>query len=315
LLANARYGTVRIVGVGRFRSDGARDAYLRVYDRAMAAWPTAPAAAHVESRFGVTYVQSLASRKGSAIVLLHAIAVSSPMWFRAVGALAEAHPVHAIDTITDAGRSAQRAPIDDGADMAAWLDDVLSALALDGIHLVGISYGGWLALNQAQRAPGRLASVAVIDPPSAIGAAQVRPMLAMVPDAARAKFAKSDVALRRLLARMNNGAEPPQPVLDLAIAGLRSFKSNAPRPKKLDDDELHSVRTPTLVLLCEHSPINHPRRAAERARRLIPDVDVEVVAGAGHMLPVEQSREFTSRLLAFIDRVDGVEHPVSEVPR
>lgn len=32
------------------------------------------------------------------------------------------------------------------------------------MHLVGSSYGGWLALNQAHRSPDRLASVTLLDP-------------------------------------------------------------------------------------------------------------------------------------------------------
>ena len=31
-------------------------------------------------------------------------------------------------------------------------------------HLVGFSYGGWIAMNQAIRAPGRVASVTLLDP-------------------------------------------------------------------------------------------------------------------------------------------------------
>ncbi|WP_406389757.1 alpha/beta fold hydrolase [Streptomyces sp. NBC_00887] len=46
----------------------------------------------------------------------------------------------------------------------AWLDETLAALGLDRVHLVGASYGGWLALNQAHRRPDRLASVTLLDP-------------------------------------------------------------------------------------------------------------------------------------------------------
>jgi pimeloyl-ACP methyl ester carboxylesterase len=296
----ARMCHVDPVGVGHFRNDDARDAYLATYDRALAAWPAAPTTSHVETAVGTTCVHSLGPRSGSPIVLLHAIAVASPMWFRAVGALSERHPVYALDTITDAGRSAQREAIDDAAGMAGWLEDVLAELELDRVHLVGLSYGGWLALNQAQHAPDRLTSVTVIDPPGAIGSAQVKPMLGMVPDALRAKFGKSDVALRRLIARLNNGTPPPEPVLELAMSGLRAYKSRAPRPKRISDDDLRSISTPTFLMLCDASPVNHARRAEQRATECMPQVTVTVVEG-GHMLPVEHSADFTSRVLEFVD--------------
>jgi pimeloyl-ACP methyl ester carboxylesterase len=31
-------------------------------------------------------------------------------------------------------------------------------------HLIGLSYGGWVAMNQAIRAPGRVASITLLDP-------------------------------------------------------------------------------------------------------------------------------------------------------
>jgi pimeloyl-ACP methyl ester carboxylesterase len=215
--------------------------------------------------------------------------------------------VYALDTITDAGRSVQKTPVVDAADIANWLDDVLAGLALGAVHLVGLSYGGWLALNQARHSADRLSSVTAVDPPGVFGAARIGPMLAMVPDALRAKFAKSDAALQRLLARLNNGVAPPEPVRDLAIAGLRSFTPEQPRPKRFTEADLRAIATPTLLLLCGASPVTRAPRAAERARRLIPNVDVEVVADAGHMLPVEHTTDFTNRLLAFVDALDQLE--------
>ncbi len=300
--------------LGHFRSPEARETYLAAYERALAAWPTRPDAHDVETRFGLTHVQALGTSSGAPIVLLPAVAVSSPLWFRAVGALAARRPVYALDTITDAGRSRQTTPIGNGAEMSVWLDEVLGGLGVERAHLVGLSYGGWLALNQAQRSPGRLASVTAIDPPGAFGAAQVRPMLSMVPDAFRAKFRKSDAALYRLLASLNNGTPPPQPVLDLAVAGLRTFRLKQPAPRRFGATSLRSIRTPVLLLFCGASPVTHAARAADRARHLLPDVEVDVVAGAGHMLPVEDPEFFTTRLLGFIDRIEAPDRDAGTRP-
>ena len=83
---------------------------------------------------------------------------------RECGPLGESHPVYAVDTIGDVGRSQQTEPVRDGAAMSEWLDAVLDGLRADRVHLVGLSYGGWIALNQACRSSDRLASVTVVDP-------------------------------------------------------------------------------------------------------------------------------------------------------
>jgi pimeloyl-ACP methyl ester carboxylesterase len=289
--------------LSRFKSDAARREYIEAYDRALAAWPVPPAQLDVPTRYGTTHVHSGGATAGAPIVLLHAVAVSSPLWFANVGALGERHPVYAVDTVTDAGRSRQTAPVGDGADLSAWLDETLAALGLEGVHLVGLSYGAWLALNQARRSPDRVASVSAVDPPGAIGRMKVN--LGFVPDAALAKFANSDAALHRLLKRLNNGKSPSQPIVDLAFAGLRTFVLKQPFPKRMSDDELRSVVIPTLLMIGEQSPVTNAVRASERARGLMPNVEVEIVPDAGHMIPVESPQLFNERVLRFIDAPKG----------
>jgi pimeloyl-ACP methyl ester carboxylesterase len=294
--------------LGRFRDDVARRRFLTAYDNALAAWPTQPSQFDVETRCGTTHVLATGPESGTPIVLLHAVAVSSPSWFANVAALSADRPVYAIDTIGDAGRSAQTSRIRDGDDLSLWLDDVLAALDLDRAHLVGLSYGGWLALNQARRLPGRLASVTSVDPPGALGRASGAFVIKILPDSLLAKFAKSDKALYRLLRLLNNGTLPAQPLLELSVAGLRTFRARLPYPKRMSDDVLRTLDTPTLLLFCERSPVNHAQRALERSRQLIANVETEVIPDVGHMLPVEMPEVFTTRVLRFIHNIDTRHH-------
>jgi pimeloyl-ACP methyl ester carboxylesterase len=289
--------------LGRFRSEAARRRFLAAYDAALAYWPTPPDKRDVETTFGTTHVLTSGEAAGTPIVLLHAIAVSSPAWYADIAALSASHVVYAVDTITDPGRSVQTAPVRNGDDYAAWLTEVLAALHLDRVHLVGLSYGGWLALNQAVRSPNSIASITAVDPVAALGRPKMPFMIGMVPDSLLA-LAKSEKAIHRLLGRMNNGAVPTQPLLDLSIAGLRTFVAKQPFPKRMSDEELRRIPMPTLLLLCECSPVNDARRAADRARRCISEVEVEVVPNSGHMMPIEHPDQFTKRVLSFVDRID-----------
>ena len=97
-------------------------------------------------------------------MLLPGRAGSSIMWEPNLSAFAAEHPVWTVDLIGEPGRSEQTAPIRDSADQAAWLDEVLRSLDLQNVHLVGYSFGGWLAANLAIRVPDRLTSLSLIDP-------------------------------------------------------------------------------------------------------------------------------------------------------
>jgi pimeloyl-ACP methyl ester carboxylesterase len=133
----------------------------------------------------------------------------------------------------------------------------------------------------------------------------------MIPDGILAKFAKSEKALHRLLRRLNNGVLPAQPLLDLSVLGLRTFRAKQPFPKRMSDEQLRGIGTQALLLFGERSPVNHARRAADRSRRCIPNAESEVVPDAGHMLPVEQPELFTRRVLSFIDDIDANSPPLA----
>ncbi len=301
-------GASKTHNIGRFRDLAAQERFDAAYDRAIGAWPSPPSPREVGTPFGVTNILSCGASDGVPIVLLPAIAVSAASWFANAGALGAHHPVFAVDTIGDVGRSTQTEPLRDAAAMSRWLDSVIAALGVDRVHLVGLSYGGWIALNQACRSSDHLASVAAVDPPGAIVRTRARLMFEFLPDAMLAKFAKSEPALHRLLRRLNNGVLPDQPLLDLSVCGLRTFVGKLPRPRRLSDDELAAIAIPTYFLIGDRSPLTDAEHAVDRADYLIDGVDTEIIPDAGHMLPVENPAVFNERVLRFIDHNDPTPH-------
>ncbi len=121
-------------------------------------------------------------------------------------------------------------------------------------------------------------------------------------------LAKSEKAIHRLIRRLNNGTMPDQVVLELSVAGLRTFIAKQPAPKRMTDVDLRTLTTQALLIFCDNSPVNHAQRAAERSRRCVPGAETLVVPDAGHMLPIERPELFTETVLAFIDRVDAHPH-------
>lgn len=68
----------------------------------------------------------------------------------------------AVDLLGEAGLSVQDEPITGADDEAQWLDEALAGLWLDDVHLLGVSIGGWTAVNYGARRPGRAASLALL---------------------------------------------------------------------------------------------------------------------------------------------------------
>lgn len=285
--------------VGRFVDEAARERFLEAYDEAMRLWPVPWRGLEAATSYGTVYVHRCGQASGEPVVLLHGHGSNASAWYSQVEALGERHPVFALDTLDDPGRSVQRVPAVDSKDNARWLDEALASLELEKVHLVGHSYGGWLALNQAIHAPGRLASVTLLDP----GGLQKVPVGFLVNIVAGAFAIHAPRRFHPRLARLlaNWSLVAPPELMKPTLLAARTFKPGGrPPARPFTDEELRSVDLPLLVLLAERSTLLDPPSAERRLRSLVPSARVETVPGAGHGLPMEEPRLVNQRILDFL---------------
>ncbi|TDE42840.1 alpha/beta hydrolase [Nonomuraea mesophila] len=275
-----------------FVDDEARERFFSLYDQAMAAWPR-HTRHEVATSFGPTAVHRAHGGTGPPLVLLHGGNATSASWAPIMPMLTAYGTVLAVDTLGDAGASVQKRPVTDARERAQWLDEVLAELDCDRAHLIGLSYGGWMALNQAVHRPRRVASVTALEPARAL----VPVRAAFVLRALVVLLTGSRAAAGRYLAWCRAGRVPPPPMRDLLVSALLDHRQRAvTAPQALTDDQLRAITVPTLVVLGGRSPVHDVRRAAERARRLLPGHRTEIVPDAGHGLPAD-APEAVGRLI------------------
>jgi pimeloyl-ACP methyl ester carboxylesterase len=180
------------------------------------------------------------------------------------------------------------------ASCAAWLDELLGKLSDRPAHLVGFSYGGWVAMNQAIRAPSRVASITLLDPAGLTkldarfyrwltisGLASMTPM-----------------PLRRRLARWLDNPTMLQPeLMTLMWAGIRGYRMEPKFPGVLADDELRAIEVPALLITGARSAMLTPAEARARGS-LMPHAQVAIVPGShGGFNRID---ELNDRIVAFI---------------
>ncbi|MEV4316667.1 alpha/beta fold hydrolase [Actinocrispum sp. NPDC049592] len=257
--------------ISRFASEQARQRYEQVYD-SLLDWPLPYEDLTVETSFGPTYVRR--SGSGKPLVLLHGFAVTSLMWQRHVAELGRDHEVFAVDSIGEAGRTVQTAPIEDAQALADWLDQVLAGLGLDNAHLVGLSRGGWLALNQAIRMPWRLSRITALDP---AGLAPARIRAALYIHVGLLVMLLPGFVRRRIKPGSTFGAIADPMVRRIVFAQL-GFLTKAFMVGQISDEQLRSISVPTRIVLGGRSPIHNAVKVRERLRRL--GLDAEIVDAA-----------------------------------
>ncbi|MEU8546276.1 alpha/beta fold hydrolase [Streptomyces roseoverticillatus] len=292
--------------VGRFVSDAWRARYFAACDAVYALGAPASWEEDVETSFGTTHVyrydpEDPAARERTPLVLIHGAGSCSAMWYPNTPALSAERPVYAIDTPGDPGRSVQRAPIHEPERAAQWLDETLAGLGLHHVHLLGSSYGGWLVLNQAYRAPERLASVTLLDP-GGLEKVGLR-FFVWIFASLFATFAPK--ALRPRLASWLEQPVLVVPELRTMIrTGVRAYRIRRPVPQPLTDAELGAIRTPLYLVLGRRSLLVHPDRQVERVPRLIPGARAEIISRTGHGPQIDHAELTNRKMLDFMNAAD-----------
>ena len=194
-----------------------------------------------------------------------------------------------------------------GTDMPEWLDtmhdlayfylDFLKKLELRGVHLVGLSLGGWLAAELAVRDTSRLASLTLV------GSAGIYVKDVPQIDA----FLRSDEQRIRDFFYDQKLAEA---VIAKALApeledvNLKNRLVTAKlvwQPRGYDphlSKWLHRIDVPTLLLWGDTDRL-YPAPYAEAFRRLIPGSRAVVFPECGHMPNVEKPDEFVAEIVRF----------------
>ncbi len=280
---------------GSWVSDAAREKFMVAYERAFALWPQPVEEFDVETATATTRVHAYRPHPGGdPVVLLTGAGGNAAVWFPHVAALAGDGPVYGIDMPGDANPSVPRAPMTPPASCAAWLDELLGKLSDRPAHLVGFSYGGWVAMNQAICAPGRVASITLLDPAgltkldarfwwwlTVSGLASMTPM-----------------PVRRRLARwLDNPVMLDQELMTLMWAAIRGYRAEPKFPGVLTDDELRAIDVPVLLIAGARSAMLTPAQVRARGS-LMPSAEVAIVPGShGGFNRID---ELNDRIAAFI---------------
>ena len=288
--------------VGRFRSDEARDRILGLYDRAVEElWPVPSEELDVVTSYGTTRVRRSGPDTAYPLVLVHGHSGTSVGWCTLVGPLADRHSVLSVDVIGALGRSVQTRPIERREDLAVWFREVIDGLSVERAHLIGFSEGGFVAFHAALGNADRLATVVAIDSGGTVERIKVRFLASMVWAIISVAF-RGQRALKEFGQRLTPGVELPELQWDLMTTGAKGFRPGLPTPKKVSDDHLRRMTTPTLLYMAGRSEVYDAHKAAVRARALMPAVEIVIVEDAQHGLPLTHPERTWGDVLAFVDR-------------
>jgi pimeloyl-ACP methyl ester carboxylesterase len=153
--------------------------------------------------------------------------------------------------------------------------------------------GGYYAVNQAIRAPGRIASVTFFDWIMVTTTYRVKVMLGIL----LLLLGRSKWLWRRTLRWWSgNVVEPLE--LEIAMAGISTYRAKLPPVPRLSEDQIRSIRLPVLAIFASRSILHDGALATECARNWLRYGEAELWPESGHY--IADPDRFNQRVLDFV---------------
>lgn len=290
--------------VGHFRSAEAKDQFVAAYDTAMSDLPPPDDTLDLRTDFGVVRAYHFEGADPSAppLVLLPGRSSASPVWADNLPSLLQVRSVYTIDLLGEPGLSVQDRPIDSDADQARWLGQALDQLPHDRVHLLGVSIGGWTAMNLAIHDPDGLASITVLDPVFVFADLSPEAIVRSIPASVH-WFPRS---WRDDFASWTAGGAPVDdvPVAEMIEAGQSAYALTLPAPSRTPPERLADLDLPVLAIMAGQSGMHDAQEAARTAGDALTDGRVELYDQASHAINGEYPDEIAADLSEFIRSVE-----------
>jgi pimeloyl-ACP methyl ester carboxylesterase len=235
---------------------------------------------------------------GPAVVLVHGLGANAEYWSNLAPYLAQSGFRVYIPDLIGYGRSERPADFSYSVrDEAGVVVGFMDALGLKQVELGGWSMGGWIAVLVAGQHPERVSRLMLFD---AAG-------LNAPPTFDTALFTPSTVAQLDELEALLSPQPQPIPAF-VARDILRNFRRNGwvvqralatmLTAQDVIDNVLPQLKMPVLLVWGSLDRIT-PLDRGETMHRFIPQSQLDVFAGCGHMAPIECSAALGPKVVAF----------------
>ncbi len=188
--------------------------------------------------------------------------------------------------------------IDDVSDVSYFYLDLVDALKLSDVRLVGHSLGGWAALEMAIRSCEKIRSLALLAPAGIHVKGAPKADIYMIDPDQQARLAYADAALGEAAAQRALASKHQEQAILNRLASARfgwSPRLYNPRLSRW----LHRVRAPALIVWGDADRIIPPVYGPEFAK-FIPGSSLKTIARCGHLPHVERRAETGQLVLDFL---------------
>ena len=261
-----------------YKSPAGEQAVMALYDAWLTRWPVPYTALHVPTRHGRTFIIASGEETAPPLVLLHGAGTNSMMWAGEVTEYSRQHRVLALDLLGEPGKSAPHRPRWEGPAYAEWVEDVLHALRIEAVTIIGLSQGAWTALKFAVYKPERVKALVLLSP-GGITRDKLSFVVRALPFLLLGRW-----GIRRINRMVLGGQSVPADVEDAMTVLMTHCKARVGVLPIFSDTELRRLTMPVQLLMGARDALRDAEKITARMQQLVPHLTATTIPEAGHAL-------------------------------
>lgn len=276
----------------------ARDTVHILYDKRLNSCQVPRIEKTISTTLGQTHLIIWGDTNNPPMIILHGWQADATLWIDIAPFLVRSFCLYAPDIIYEpSGKSISISFPAKRENYTNWLKELTDSLKINKPYLAGISLGSMIAADFVIKYPDIIRKVIFISPSAGIAKSSISGIFKLIKiwllggeqktkktlDAIRSPTVKSDDDLYYYLGYVMNHCKTGIPM----------------PPWQNKDDELRRIHTESLVLIGSDEIFVNPDKSLKRAKKLIPNVQTELIKDAGHYSIGDRPKEISESIIRF----------------
>lgn len=285
-----------------FANDEKKAAIRRWRETFIAKAPVTPEERELMTSFGRTRVLIAGPANGEPLVVLHGALASSAHVLPELGDLLRTRRVYALDVIGQSAFSEDRRISLDDDSYGRWVAEACDLLGLGAFDLYGISWGGFVALRTASTFPDRIRHLVLLVPAGLCSSSAWTGFREVGWPIMIYRLFPNDARLERVVRALFTTTDPDW--TRYFGEALLAYKLDMRVPPQLTPKAVAAIRCPVLVFGADEDASFPGAALVERAKRILPHAEVELIEGSKHCPPTTAPfrAKMAERIETFLSR-------------
>jgi len=250
----------------------------------------------VNTQFGLSHVIITGNASKPPLILVHGSNGCAPIALDVYPNLAKHYQVFAVDVIAQPNRSSETRPSMKDASYGIWMNEVISALELSDVTLVGFSLGGFIIWKTLAYDESSIKEAFLIAP---VGIVNGNPLKAML---------KMFFPMKRFMRTQN--AKDLDSVIDALFSERDDFAPEflakvipnfdldfTPIPS-ITEKEARHISTPLTMIAAEHDVLGPGKKLLQRSKNIFPSLKQAILLeDSKHVQSLEENKRIEDLII------------------